>query len=285
MAVLPGAFAAELKHPDWHPSGRYLLAEGDCAGDIDLYLIDTETVGITLLLDTPGTTGYPRWGPKDDEFYYHEIDRPNRVARLWQARLDGGQRLRDRRPLTEGPFDIEPAPSPDGRYLAFSRDRGGGLDITIIDLLHPERIHSLERPGHQHFPSWRSDGRALLYTEAAAPVSDLSQLDIEHGSPGETRTLIRRAAFGDWAPTGGALVYTAEVGGDRELFLATADLELTLRITERDGRDEYPKFSSDGRFLAYHRVIAEEQTEIALLELASGAVRSYRCAGLAGAED
>ncbi len=43
-----GVTAAEtgdLKHPDWHPDGRLLVAEGSCAGSIDLYLIDALATG------------------------------------------------------------------------------------------------------------------------------------------------------------------------------------------------------------------------------------------------
>ena len=36
------AETGDLTHPDWHPDGKLLVAEGSCADSIDLYLIDVE---------------------------------------------------------------------------------------------------------------------------------------------------------------------------------------------------------------------------------------------------
>ncbi len=36
------AETGDLKHPDWQPDGKLLVAEGSCADSIDLYLIDVE---------------------------------------------------------------------------------------------------------------------------------------------------------------------------------------------------------------------------------------------------
>ncbi len=75
------AATGDLKHPDWHPGGNLLIAEGSCLGNIDLFLIDLDRASVHLAWDSGQNEGYPRWFADGERLAFHQID-DTRQARL-----------------------------------------------------------------------------------------------------------------------------------------------------------------------------------------------------------
>jgi DNA-binding winged helix-turn-helix (wHTH) protein len=71
------------------------------------------------------------------------------------------------RTLTRVTFDdglqIGATWSPDGRYLAFSSDRGGKFDIWVQQVSGGDPIQVTKRPGHNWQPDWSPDGKYIAY--------------------------------------------------------------------------------------------------------------------------
>ncbi len=84
--AIAAAETGDLKHPDWHPDGKLLVAEGSCAGSIDLYLIDVEEKTVRLVWDGKQTEGYPRWFSDGKRIAFHQID-DKRESRIFLAEL------------------------------------------------------------------------------------------------------------------------------------------------------------------------------------------------------
>jgi Tol biopolymer transport system component/DNA-binding winged helix-turn-helix (wHTH) protein len=71
------------------------------------------------------------------------------------------------RTLTRITFDdglqSEPTWSPDGRYIAYSSDRGGKFDIWVQQVSGGDPIQITKGPGHNWQPDWSPDGKYIAY--------------------------------------------------------------------------------------------------------------------------
>jgi len=134
--VAAPSVGADLKHPD----GRRLVAEGSCDGDIDLYLVDTDARTVRRLRHSPLTEGYPRWFYDGQRVAFHRIDDTG-ISRIVVAHVSDAGTIDNQIVVTSGPFDIEPAPSPDGRRVAYhSVTAEDSTSIRIIDLQGPGTV-------------------------------------------------------------------------------------------------------------------------------------------------
>jgi TolB protein len=279
LALLAGGLgpsaSGDLKHPDWHPGGRRLVAEGSCAGSIDLYVIDLDAHTVRRVWDGGFTEGYPRWFPDGVRVAFHQID-DDRTATLHVARVavsgEGSEVVR----LSDGPFDIEPAPSPDGRRLVYSRRGDQGQDIALFDVERARVDRVWRTPDAENFPSWSPDGGSVVYHARTAAGTQVYRRDLASGgvealTDGDGPNLV-----GAVSPDGRRLVYTSERGGDRELYVRVLASGDERRLTSRAGRDEYAKFSPDGTRLAYHAEIGGGVV-IRVLDLGSGDTSEFSC--------
>ena len=67
--------------------------------------------------------------------------------------------------------DIEPALSPDGRWLAYVSDESGQPQVYVQPFPGPGRRHQISTNGGRE-PLWARDGRTLYYLAPTAPAGD-----------------------------------------------------------------------------------------------------------------
>ena len=73
-----------------------------------------------------------------------------------------GQRTLTRLTFDDG-LQIGATWSPDGRYLAYSSDRGGKFDIWVQQVSGGDPIQITEGPGQNWEPDWSKDGKYIAY--------------------------------------------------------------------------------------------------------------------------
>jgi Tol biopolymer transport system component/DNA-binding winged helix-turn-helix (wHTH) protein len=82
-------------------------------------------------------------------------------------RLRGTHRTEVQRTLTRLTFDedlqTEPTWSPDGRYIAYSSDRGGKFDIYVQQVSGGNPVQVTRGPGQNWQPDWSPDGKYIAY--------------------------------------------------------------------------------------------------------------------------
>ncbi len=279
-----GVAAAEtgdLKHPDWHPDGKLLVAEGSCAGSVDLYLIDVEESTVQLVWDGKQTEGYPRWFSDGRRIAFHQID-DQRESRIFIAKLSLVGEISGVRRITEGPFDIEPAPSPDGNRIAYSQRGETGLDIALLDLNGERATRVWKTEFAENFPSWHPDGSAIIFYARKSSGTQIYSRDLESDRIDSLTQGDGPNFVGNLSRDGKLLAYSSERSGDREIYIRDLLKGAEQRVTERAGRDGYARFSRDGDFLAWHSAIDEEFSVIRLLNLESGEMSEFSCRDWSG---
>jgi len=77
----------------------------------------------------------------------------------------------EQRPLTRLTFDeglqVEVTWSPDGRFIAYSSDRGGKFDIWVQQVSGGDPLQITKGPGHHWQPDWSPDGKYIAYRSEA----------------------------------------------------------------------------------------------------------------------
>ena len=125
-----------------------------------------------LLVEGPGNfTMTPSGWSSDGQF----IAYTTRGSNVWILPLFG-----DRKPFAfaETPFiEASAVFSPDGRWIAYTSNEGGQLDVYVQSFPGPGTKSQVSRNGGSH-PVWRPDGRELFYL---GPDGTMMSVPIGHG--------------------------------------------------------------------------------------------------------
>ena len=199
-------------------------------------------------------------------------------------------------PLKErSEYNLGPAQSPDGRFLAFftSRTNLFGIDLVMADAATGRIVRQLAGP--------QSDGHfdAISFINSSGDYSpDGARFAFIVYADGDNQITILNTANGDvirkfqpqgigaiynvaWHPNGRQLVFTGSKGGVSDLYLVNDDGSSLRQLTNDKFADLQPTFSPDGRTIAFatdrHPETNFERLtfgdlQLATLDVATGAV-------------
>ena len=166
--------------------------------------------------------------------------------------------------LTHGPaYHFEPAWSPDGRRIALTRDVGGNLEIGIVSADGGEVDPVASHPRVDIEPTWSRDGGSIYFVSARAGALRIFRHEL---ATGRDTALVERGIQPAVSPDGKRLAY--ESGGLRLLDLETGQSTL-LRAEETEYRMK-PAWTPDGHSLLY---VTEDRgsNDIRIISAAGGA--------------
>jgi serine/threonine-protein kinase len=177
--------------------------------------------------------------------------------------------------LAAGP-NRRPRVSPDGQRVAFESPRSGG-DAAFEGAVH---VHDLRRgtvtrlteAGAESQPVWRPDGSAIAVYARRPDVSGIYLKDLG----GQEHLVFRNDDAGapfnpeSFSPDGAVLAFSRQQGGRYSIWLLTLGEKPVARPLTSAAASEYsPKFSPDGRWLAYV-VDQQERSEVYVRGYPSG---------------
>src|SRR5688572_10222569 len=146
--------------------------------------------------------------------------------------------------LTAGPgYHFEPAWSPDGRRIALSMDVAGNLEIGIVDANGGGVESVATHPRVDLQPTWSRDGASLYFASARNGGWRIFRHDLATN----TDTVIVNGIQPSISPDGRSLAY--EQNGLRVLDLVT--LQSRVVREEETGYRMKPVWTADGRSILY----------------------------------
>jgi tricorn protease len=215
---------------------------------------------------------WPMWTPAGNTIYYMS-DRSG-TENIWRIDLTGGETQLSH--FTDGRL-LWPTLSADGRVMAFERDfaiwtldpasgQAHAVPIQLQGVIRgPAARHQEMHDGFSQI-ALSPDGKKLAliaHGEVYATDADKGGLAqrISHSAAEEYQPV--------WAPDSRRLVYGSHREGHGQLFLYDFASGKETALGKDDGDDTRPRFSPDGKQLAYVR----DQRELCVLDIASGKVR------------
>lgn len=202
----------------------------------------------------------PVWSPDGKRIAYVAPGQPSggQIFVKWMDTVDAGTQITR---LERSPSNIQW--SPDGRQMAFNMLVPAKNALRIPSVPRPDGAKWIEPPRVVDKLNYRSDGSGyrsegfthiFAISEAGGIPQQLTDGDFNHGAP-------------EWMPDSNTIIFSAvrkpdaeyERFGSEIYSLNTRTKQITA-LTTRDGADQEPAVSPNGKFIAYTGFDANRDT-------------------------
>lgn len=144
-------------YPMWSPDGKYVIFSNSLNGDSQIYLMPADSGEAKLINLGVGNNSEPCFS-SDGNFIYF-VKKINGQANVYRiSNIDSKVEK-----LTLDNFSKNPAPSPDGKYLAYTTKSESTGRIKLLDLSSKKITSSIDLIGEDR-PSFSPNGKLLIYS-------------------------------------------------------------------------------------------------------------------------
>lgn len=214
--------------------------------------------------------GQYRWAyPKGMEVYRAD----NWLSKLTKARKATSVDLAPVRLTDNDAYDAEGTYSPDGRWIVFTSNRTGDLELFVMRPDGTGAVQLTSTKGYDGGPFFSPDGKRLVY-RSDRKGNDLLQVftaDLTFDPDGNITGMANERQLTEgadvnwgpfWYPTGQYIVYATSTHGHHnyELYLMRADGSAKRRVTFHRSFDGLPVFSPDGNWLMWSSKRTKDNT-------------------------
>ncbi len=163
--------------PAWNPDANKLV----CAcfsfvngqEDSDFWVVEPWKDTAYKFFGQAGIQKYPRYSPDGKKLYYSLafIGQGARVREdIWRVSVRG---KRKKRLVTNGACNIQPFPSPCGRWIVYASDAGGNMDVWKARSDGSMQVQLTHDTGLDVQPCWSPDGRHIVFVSTRSGRYDL----------------------------------------------------------------------------------------------------------------
>jgi len=173
--------------------------------------------------------------------------------------------------LADTSRDTDPAPSPDGKWLAFQSNRGGPSQIWVIPTAGGAPRRLTAEPDSSTWngktlatrvmtPTWAPDSKSILFVSTRSGVYNIYSLPLEGGKPTPLSKAAGSQRFPAYSPDGTKICFPSSRLDPNalfgfSLFVMSAKGEIAgppaRRLTFSQGSPGHPIWSPDGKWIAY----------------------------------
>lgn len=174
-------------HPRYSPDGKYVLFTSDASGEEDLYYVNVEDTSEITQITKGGNTRYTNavWTPDGE---YVVASKGGLTPKLWLIHKEGGRGTA----MIDEPGSlkiIDPAITPDGRYVYYSQRNGAWnynaqlpqYQIGVYDREDGSTDRVTSRYGSAFTPTISHDGKWMVYGSRYEDQTGLVLRDLETG--------------------------------------------------------------------------------------------------------
>ncbi len=257
-------------NPSWSPDGREIVVAPSS------FVYPTERLSVTpglvavdvatarkRTISARANAMQPSWSPHRTRIAYWGLRGNTGQRDLWTIAADGSDADRGGTTVTDDTaIDWSPSWSPDGRYLYFSSNRGGTMNLWRVPIDEGSG-RLLGDPDPVTTPSTWSGGIAFSrdgsrlafashdWTSTLLRVAFDPARQVIVGAPAAIFKSTRPVRDHELSPDGQWVAYN-ESGPQEDLFVARTDGSRYLRLTDDGFRDRGATWSPDGRRLAFY---------------------------------
>jgi len=168
--------------------------------------------------------------------------------------------------------DTDPAPSPDGKWVAFQSNRGGSSQIWIVPTAggaprkitnDPAKVKGPDGkmlPTRVMTPTWAPDSKSLLYVSTREGNYNVYSIPLEGGTPKALSKADGAQRYPAYSPDGTKIVFPSSRNQPGslwgfQLFVMDAKGEAVgtkaRQLTRSSGSPGHPVWSPDGQWVCY----------------------------------
>lgn len=175
------------------------------------------------------------------------------LADIWTADESGKNVQR----ITAHPArDVWPRFSPDGKWIAFSSDRKGNLDVYVVAASGGQPKQLTFHSADDNVLGWTPDGKAVLFSSMRGEdfLAKLYTVDVQSGAERPAGTDFGLAA--SYAPDGTRIAYNQRGQAywrkyyrgayQTDVFVMDLKAHKAVNLTEFEGLDSWPMWGRDG---------------------------------------
>jgi len=248
--------------PAWSPDGTHLafatenveLNPQNAVGRSEIWTVNVSTGDARRLNE--GDAVLPSWSPHNQRIAY---TRRLEGHGIWTVPVTGGTPTPS--VVSDDTRNWSPVWSPDGRYLYFTSDRAGSMNLWRVAIdeasgavrADPEPLTTpAALCAH---PSVSRDGARLAYASALV-TANIQRLALDpgagsvRGEPAWVTTGSRRWSSPDPSPDGAWVAFYSLVQPEGDLYVARPDGTGLRQLTGDAAKDRLPRWSPDGQWIA-----------------------------------
>jgi tricorn protease len=152
--------------------------------------------------------------------------------------------------------DVYPRFSPDGKWIAFSSDRNGNLDVFIMPSGGGTVKHLTSHSADDSVLNWTPDGRSILFSSNRGDdfAARLYTVGVDGGMPANAG--VDMGVQGSFSPDGRRIAYNQKAQAYwRKFYRGSLQSDVTVmdtaskrftNLTDFDGLDSWPMWARDG---------------------------------------
>src|SRR5467141_3613290 len=246
-------------NPSFSPDGKLLAVDASWAGPRRIWLVDAQGHNPQQITsDSSEAVDHlePNWSTDGKSIVFQNLERTKFSIKVVNVAT------RAIRALTDGRFhDLNPVWSRSGKYIYFSSDRGGGMNIWRIEISGtgqptgaPQQVTMGSGQDVQLATSLNGKRLAFSILRQNAdlwrlPVSPETGVAI--GNPEEVLASTREDSRGSWSPDGAQIAFNSDRSGDMNIYIHSLLEGASRQITTGSGGDFQPQWSPDGKRLVF----------------------------------
>ena len=244
-------------YPSVSPDGKSIAVDASWGGPRRIWIVNAVGGNAQQVTADPSDEVVhlaPRWSPDGKRIVFQKSQR---------TKFDVGVvdvATRRITPLTDDlHIDANPVWSSSGRFVFFSSNRGGGMNVWRMAMKSdgtpagaPEQLTTGAGQDVQLASSPKGN---LLAVSILRQNADLWTLPLDaHGLPQSPKRIVattREDSRGSWSPDGKSIAFNSDRDGDMNIWISAADGSGARPLTRGAGGDFQPNWSPDGSHIVF----------------------------------